>query len=389
MTSRNRTKHVDIQDMGKRVTERSKPIPTALLERRPFLRSMLDPKKIALIGATEAPNSVGRALMENLLSSGRTVYPINPKRTSVLGVKAFPRIEGAPATVDLAIIATPAVTVPEVVGECASADVTGAVIVSVGFSESGSAGLELEKEILNRRGRMRLIGPNCLGVMIPPARLNATFAKKMALEGSVAFISQSGALGSAILDWSLHEKVGFGVFLSTGSMLDVGWGDLIYYLANDPFTRSILIYMESIGDAREFLSTAREIALRKPIIIIKSGITEAGARAVASHTGALTSDDAVLNAAFRRAGVLRVNTIDDLFQMAEVLSKQPRPNGSRLAIVTNGGGPGALATDMLVKEEKSLSSPKRVSVDSISFCRVIGVEATRWTCLAMQHRINT
>ena len=209
---------------------------------------------------------------------------------------------------------------------------------------------------------MRLIGPNCLGVMIPPARLNATFAKKMALEGSVAFISQSGALGSAILDWSLHEKVGFSVFLSTGSMLDIGWGDLIYYLADDPFTRSILIYMESIGDARAFLSAAREVALRKPIIIIKSGITEAGARAVASHTGALTSDDAVLNAAFRRAGVLRVNTIDDLFQMAEVLSKQPRPNGSRLAIVTNAGGPGALATDMLVKEGGEIAQLSEESI---------------------------
>ena len=311
---------------------------------------MLDPKKIALIGATEAPNSVGRTLMENLVSSGRIVYPINPKRTSVLGVKAFPKIEDAPATVDLAIIATPAATVPEVVGECASADVTGAVIVSVGFRESGSAGLELEKEVLNRRGRMRLIGPNCLGVMIPPARLNATFAKKMALEGSVAFISQSGALGAVILDWSLQEKVGFSVFLSSGSMLDVGWGDLIYYVADDPFTRSILIYMESIGDARSFLSAAREVAIRKPIIVIKSGITEAAARAVASHTGTLAGDDAVLNAAFRRAGVLRVNTIADLFHMAEVLSKQPRPNGPRLAIVTNAGGPGVLATDMLVKQ---------------------------------------
>src|SRR5271165_2588325 len=336
--------------MGKRGPERSKPIQTAILERRPILRSMLDPKKIALIGATEAPNSVGRTLMENLVSSGRIVYPINPKRTSVLGVRAFPKIEDAPTTVDLAIIATPAATVPELVGECASAGVTGAVIVSVGFRESGSAGLELEKEILNRRGRMRLIGPNSLGVMIPPARLNATFAKKMALEGSVAFISQSGALGAAILDWSLHEKVGFSVFLSSGSMLDVGWGDLIYYLADDPFTRSILIYMESIGDARSFLSAAREVALRKPIIVIKSGITEAAARAVASHTGTLAGDDAVLNAAFRRAGVLRVSTIADLFHMAEVLSKQPRPNGPRLAIVTNAGGPGVLATDMLVKE---------------------------------------
>ena len=172
----------------------------------------------------------------------------------------------------------------------------------------------------------------------------------MALEGSVAFISQSGALGAVILDWSLQEKVGFSVFLSSGSMLDVGWGDLIYYLDDDPFTRSILIYMESIGDARSFLSAAREVAIRKPIIVIKSGITEAAARAVASHTGTLAGDDAVLNAAFRRAGVLRVNTIADLFHMAEVLSKQPRPNGPRLAIVTNAGGPGILATDMLVKQ---------------------------------------
>jgi acetyltransferase len=197
---------------------------------------------------------------------------------------------------------------------------------------------------------MRLIGPNCLGVMIPSAGLNATFAKKMAAPGNVAFISQSGALGTAILDWSLRERVGFSAFLSTGSMLDVGWGDLIDYLADDPSTRSILSYMESIGDARSFLSAAREVALRKPIIIIKAGTTEAAAKAVASHTGTLTGNDAVLNAAFRRAGVLRVNTIADLFDMAEVLSKQPRPKGPRLAVITNAGGPGVLATDMLVTE---------------------------------------
>jgi acetyltransferase len=322
----------------------------ALVDRRPILRAMLNPQAIALIGATEAPNSVGRTLMENLLSFGRPLYPINPKRSSVLGVKAFPNIADVPAEVDLAIIATPAITVPDVIGECASAGATGAVIISGGFREAGSTGQELERAILTQRGRMRLIGPNCLGLMIPSAGLNASFAKKMALDGNVAFISQSGALGTAILDWSLREQVGFSAFLSTGSMLDVGWGDLIYYLADDINTRSILIYMESIGDARSFLSAAREVALRKPIIVIKAGSTEAAAKAVASHTGTLTGNDAVFSAALRRVGVLRVNTIADLFDMAEVLSKQPRPKGPRLGVITNAGGPGVLATDMLINE---------------------------------------
>jgi acetyltransferase len=331
-------------------SQNPKSIGTALVDRRPVLRAMFNPHAIALIGATEAPDSVGRTLMENLLSYDRPLYPVNPKRNSVLGVKALPKIADVPVAVDLAIIATPAITVPDIIGECAAAGVTGAVIISAGFRETGSAGSELEGAILARRGGMRLIGPNCLGVMIPSAGLNATFAKKMAAPGNVAFISQSGALGTAILDWSLRERVGFSAFLSIGSMLDVGWGDLIYYLADYPSTRSILIYMESIGDARSFLSAAREVALRKPIIVIKAGTTQAAAKAVASHTGTLTGNDAVLNAAFRRAGVLRVNTIADLFDMAEVLSKQPRPKGPRLAVITNAGGPGVLATDMLVSE---------------------------------------
>ena len=336
--------------MGNPASQKSKSIMMELVDRRPILRAMFNPRAIALIGATEAPDSVGRTLMENLLSFGRPLYPINPKRNSVLGIKAFPNIVDVPGPVELAIIATPANTVPDVVGECAATGVTGAVIISAGFREIGRAGKELEKAILARRGGMRLIGPNCLGVMIPSAGLNATFAKKTAVPGNVAFISQSGALGAAILDWSVRERVGFSAFLSTGSMLDVGWGDLIYYLADDPSTRSILIYMESIGDARSFLSAAREVALRKPIIIIKAGTTEAAAKAVASHTGTLTGNDSVLNAAFRRAGVLRVHRIADLFDMAEVLSKQPRPKGPRLAVITNAGGPGVLATDMLVTE---------------------------------------
>jgi acetyltransferase len=317
---------------------------------------MLEPKTVALIGATETPNSVGRTIMENLRSFGGTIYPVNLKRRSVLGIAAFAQIRDVPEPVDLAVIVTPAATVPDVVSECAQAGVKGAVIISAGFKECGPTGVELERRILARRGRMRVIGPNCLGVMSPANRLNATFAKAMARSGQIGFISQSGALCTAILDWGLRENVGFSAFLSIGSMLDVDWGDLIYYLGDDLATRSILIYMESIGNARSFLSAAREVAITKPIIVLKVGRTEAGAKAASSHTGTLTGADQVLDAAFRRAGVLRVDTVADLFDMAEVLAKQPRPSGPRLAIVTNAGGPGVLATDMLLSEGGQLAS---------------------------------
>ena len=324
-----------------------------LRRRRPVLDTMFAPKSVALIGATETAESVGRTILENLRASdfGGALYPVNPKRQTVLGAVAFPRIADVPAKVDLALIATPAATVPGIVSECADAGVTGAIIISAGFKETGAEGRELEQQVLRnaRRGGMRIIGPNCLGVMLPHAGLNATFAAGMARPGSVGFISQSGALCTAILDWSFCENVGFSAFVSVGSMLDVGWGDLIYWLGDDPHTRSIVIYMEAIGDARAFLSAAREVALTKPIIVIKVGRTEQAARAAASHTGSLTGSDEVLDAAFRRVGVLRVETIAELFDMAEVLGKQPRPRGPRLAIITNAGGPAALATDMLVR----------------------------------------
>ena len=334
--------------------------------RRSRLEMMLNPRSVALIGASEAPNSVGQTIMQNLLSLDGTVYPINPKRETVFGVKAFPKISEAPGPVDLAMIATAAATVPNIISECAAAGVKGAVVISAGFKEIGAAGVELEHEIQERRGDMRIIGPNCLGIMIPSIGLNATFAKRMAKEGNVAFISQSGALCTSVLDWSIRQNVGFSAFLSTGSMLDVGWGDLIDYLAYDFHTRSILIYMESVGEARSFLSAAREVALRKPIIVIKAGCTEAAAKAVASHTGTLTGDDAVLEAAFRRAGVLRVKTIEDLFSMAEVLGKQPRARGPRLAVITNAGGPGVLATDMLVAEGGQIAQLSQDSLQKLS-----------------------
>jgi acetyltransferase len=311
-----------------------------------------EPESVALIGATENPGSVGRTVLWNLISTpfGGTVYPVNPKRASVLGIRAYPNIAAVPEKVDLAVVTTPAKTIPGIIRECVDAGVRAAVVISAGFKETGPEGLAYEQQLIAeaKRGHMRIIGPNCLGVMSPLTGLNATFARGMALPGNVGFISQSGALCTAVLDWSLREQVGFSSFLSIGAMSDVGWGDLIDYLGHDARTRSILIYMETIGDARAFLSAAREVALSKPIIVIKPGRSEAAAKAAASHTGSLTGSDEVLEAAFRRSGVLRVNNIADLFYMAEVLAKQPRPAGPRLSIVANAGGPAVLATDALV-----------------------------------------
>jgi acetyltransferase len=329
--------------------------------RRHPLDPVFSPKVVAVIGATESRGSVGRTVFQNLGRGGfeGTVYPVHPKRSSVLSVKAYPNIAAIPEKVDLAVITTPASSVPGLIRECAAVAVPGAVIISAGFKETGPGGAELERQVLAeaRQGQMRIVGPNCLGVMVPQIGLNATFATTIAKPGSVAFLSQSGALCTAILDWSLRENVGFSAFVSIGSMLDVNWGDLIYYLGDDPKTKSIVIYMESIGDARSFLSAAREVALTKPIIVIKVGRTEAAAKAAASHTGSLTGSDEVLHAAFRRVGVLRVETIAELFHMADVLAKQPKPKGPRLAIVTNAGGPGVLATDMLIGSGGQLAEP--------------------------------
>ena len=317
------------------------------------------PKTVALIGASPQPSSVGRTLLSNLIANpfGGTVYPINPSHQNVLGIKAYSHIREIEQKIELAIIATPAHTVPGLVRECAEAGVKGAVIVSAGFKETGDAGRDLEKEILQiaRSNDMRIVGPNCLGVMCPPMNFNATFASGIAKAGKVAFLSQSGALCTAILDWSFTQNLGFSAFVSLGSMLDVGWGDLISYLGDDPHTSSIVIYMESIVDAHSFLSAAREVALKKPIIVIKSGRTQAAAKAASSHTGNLSGSDAVLDAAFARCGVLRVDSIEELFNMAELLDKQPKPSGRRLSIITNAGGPGVLATDALIAGKGELA----------------------------------
>jgi acetyltransferase len=336
------------------------------------LNAIFEPRSVAVIGATEKPGSVGRTLLWNLVSNpfGGTVFPINPARSSVLGIKAYPSLAALPQPVDLAVIVTPAPTVPGLIAECVEAGVKGAIIISAGFKETGAAGAEMEQQILAQaqRGKLRIIGPNCLGVMSPLTGLNATFAGAMARPGHVGFISQSGALCTAVLDWSLRENVGFSAFVSLGSMVDVGWGDLIDYLGSDEQTTSIILYLETIGDARSFLSAAREVARTKPIIVIKAGRTQEAAHAATSHTGALAGSHEVFEAACRRCGVLSVNSIEDLFSMAEALATQPRPKGPRLTILTNAGGPGVLATDALVGMGGTLaelSSPTIAALDQM------------------------
>ncbi len=299
------------------------------------LDAIFHPKSVAVVGAKDTVGSVGRTLLLNLKSSPfkGNIYPVNPKRDEVLGLTCYPELKAIPEKVDLAILVTPAKTIPGLVKECLEAGVSGVIIISAGFKELGTEGLKLEEEILAliRGTPLRIIGPNCLGIMNPAAHLNASFAKGMALDGNIAFMSQSGAMCTAVLDWSHSQHLGFSAFVSIGSSVDVGWGDLIRYFGSDPNTHSILIYMETIGDPRAFLSAAREIALDKPIIVIKPGRSIEAASAAASHTGSLTGSDEVFDAALERVGVLRVNQISELFNMAEVLgkaatAKRPKPS---------------------------------------------------------------
>ncbi|MBX7065815.1 MAG: bifunctional acetate--CoA ligase family protein/GNAT family N-acetyltransferase [Parachlamydiales bacterium] len=339
-----------------------------LHRRSPQLDYIFSPKTVAVVGATENQGSVGRTVMHNLSCFGGEVFPVNPKRPSVLGVKAYPDLKSIPKKVELVVVVTPAKTVPEIISEAADLGIPAAVIISAGFKEMGPPGIALEQEILKhaRRGKMRIIGPNCLGVMNPLANFNATFAAGIAHPGKIAFISQSGALCTAVLDWSLNEKVGFSAFVSIGSMVDVDWGDLIDYFGNDPATQSILIYMESIGNPRSFLSAAREVSLTKPIILIKAGRSAESAKAAASHTGSLAGSDEAFSAALRRVGVLRVDTIADLFNLTESLAKQPKPKGPRLTIVTNAGGPGVIATDALIANGGKLAAISNEAMDQLN-----------------------
>jgi acetyltransferase len=323
------------------------------------LHTLFNPKSIAVIGASDTPGHVGYALFRNLITNGFSgcVYPVNNKLQIVQGTEAFANIGAVPKKVDLAIIATPAGSVPDILSECAVKRVLSVVVISAGFSETGEEGSQLAEKIKQTvlSNDMALLGPNCLGFIRPELNLNASFSRKMPPRGRTAFISQSGALCSAVLDWSVKQNVGFSYFVSVGDMTDIGFHDLIDYFGNDPDTRSILIYMETLSQARRFMSAARGFARSKPIIVLKVGKSQEGAKAALSHTGCITGNNQIFDAAFRRAGILRVDTIAELFDCAKTLSMQRLPTGNRLAIVTNAGGPGVLATDYLIDHDGRLA----------------------------------
>ncbi len=334
------------------------------------LDKVFNPKSVAIIGASDEEGSVGYAIVKNLTQIGYAgkVYLVNIRKPEILGVKTYQKIEQIPESVDLAMIATPAKTVPEVMEECGRAGVKGAIIVSAGFKETGAEGKALEDKILEvkKKYSTRVIGPNCIGIIRPRINLNATFVDRMPKTGKVAFISQSGALGSAILDWAIHENIGFSNFVSIGSMIDVDFGDLIDYFGTDPKTKSILMYVEGITEARKFMSAARHFARTKPIIVVKAGKFSESAKAAASHTGSLSGEDDVYEAAFKRAGIVRVEEIEDLFNAAEVLGTQPLPSGPNLAVITNAGGPGVMATDALIAKGGKLAQLGRKTMDALN-----------------------
>ncbi len=316
---------------------------------RHYLSALFSPRAIAVFGASDRAGSVGAGVFENLRNGGFSgrLYPINPNHPEVQGVRAYPALEEIDAPIDLAVVATPAQTVPGIVEACGRRGVKAAVILSAGFGETGEAGMALEQKVrtIAHHYGLRFIGPNCLGLMRPSVGLNATFNRGSASPGRLALVSQSGALCTAILDWAQANGIGFSNVVSVGSSADVDFGGILDFLVNDPETEHILLYIEGIRQPRGFMSALRAAARTKPVIVIKVGRHAAGSRAARSHTGALVGADDVFDAALRRAGVVRVRTVAQLFAVAQALSHHCRPEGNRLAILTNGGGPGAMAAD--------------------------------------------
>jgi acetyltransferase len=315
------------------------------------LDKLFDPESVAVIGASDKPESIGHLLVKNLLEADfpGTVVPVNPAHSSILSLPCKSSVGEADTPVNLAVVATPIATVPDIVGECIEAGIEACVILSAGGKETGSKGRKIEDRILERarQSGLRVLGPNCLGFICPHRRLNASFAHRFPQPGNLAFVSQSGAICTAMLDLAARENFGFSHFVSVGSMLDVDFGDMVDYLGSASKVGSILLYMESLTQARKFMSAARAVARVKPVVVLKAGRSEAGAAAASSHTGAMAGTDAVYDAAFERAGLVRVDTIGELFDCAELLAKQPRPRGRRMAVITNAGGAGVMAADAL------------------------------------------
>jgi len=328
------------------------------------IEPVMNPRSIAVVGATNREGSVGLAVFRNILEAGYQglLYPVNPKAKSVQNIKAYPKLSNIPDEVDVAVIIVPAEIVCSVLEEAGKKQVKGAIVISAGFKEVGERGAEREKELkkLVTKYDIRTIGPNCLGIINnnEKVRLNASFATKMPKAGNIAFISQSGALCTAVLDYAEGKNIGFSKFVSFGNKADVNEIDLLNYLKNDPDTNVILMYLEDIAHGRAFLETAREITWQanKPILAIKSGRSVEGALAAASHTGSLAGSDTAYDAIFRQSGILRVEGVDELFSSALAFAKQPIPKGNHIAIVTNAGGPGIMATDAAIRHELKIAA---------------------------------
>ncbi len=317
------------------------------------LDAFFNPKSIAVIGASREPHKVGHRVFRNLIESGfkGNLYPINPNANKLLGLKCYKSVLDVPSEIDLAVIVVPARIVPSVVEECGLKGVRGIIIISAGFSEVGREGARLEREVINicRKYGMRMQGPNCLGLISVQSHVNASFAPTMPMPGNIAFISQSGALGSTILNWAIRNEIGFTKFISLGNEADLNATDFLEALEDDEETKVIGLYMEGVKEGKRFIEVARRVVRKKPIIAIKAGTTDAGIRAVSSHTGSLAGSDTAFSAAFRKAGIIRVNTLEELFNLVLAFGSQPVPKGNKVLIVTNGGGPGILAADACEK----------------------------------------
>jgi len=334
------------------------------------LDSLFNPRSIAVIGASKDPKKVGFAVLNNLRRFGFAggLFPVNPKAEEILGMKTFSAVRDIREEVDLAVVAIPAALVPQCLKDCSEKGITSAVVITAGFKEAGAAGIVLEEElktIAKERG-IRLLGPNCLGIINTYRDLNATFAAGMLPKGRLAFFSQSGALGIAILDWAIGNKIGFSKFISLGNKADLNETDFIEYFVKDPDTDIILGYIEDVVEGRRFLEVAKRASKIKPIILVKSGGTQAGARAASSHTGALAGSENAFNAAFRQTGVIRAEGIEDLFETAKAFYSRKVPDGNNLLIITNAGGPGIIAADTAEKLGIGLPQLSKETLDCIA-----------------------
>jgi acetyltransferase len=349
------------------------------------LRQLFAPRAVAVIGASRDPDKVGYRILENLITGGfeGPIYPVNPNATQVLGLRVYPSLSEVGALVDLAVVALPASAVLPALESCAAQGVGAAIVISAGFKEIGEEGAALE-EALKKRVRqlgIRVLGPNCLGLIATDAKLNATFAKGMPLSGGIAFVSQSGALCTAALDWAVGHQVGFSALVSLGNKADLCEADIIEALADDPQSRVIIGYLEAVEDGRRFLAVAEAAARKKPVVLFKAGTTEAGARAASSHTGALAGADRAYEAAFKQAGVIRARSLNELFDFAVAFASLPLPAGNRIAIVTNAGGPGIIAADacegramrLAVLSEATVNTLKQVLPPSASLHNPVDV----------------